>query len=110
VFAPTNEAFAALDVATIVADVGLLTEILLFHTVEDQVLYAADLSCELEANPLEMTNGEESFTLCVDGAPTFQVGDANVEGALPAIIAANVPACNGVIHVIDNVMLYNATA
>jgi transforming growth factor-beta-induced protein len=109
VFAPTNEAFAALDIESIIPDVGLVTEILLYHTIDGEIVLASDLSCELEANPVEMTNGVDSFTICVDGVPTYQAGESNIESMLPQIVAADVPACNGVIHVINNVMLFNVT-
>jgi transforming growth factor-beta-induced protein len=111
VFAPTNDAFDVPALGGVIANVQVLTDILLFHTVSDVVLASSDLSCEQEmgGNAVGMTNGEDSFTVCVGGVPTFQAGGANLEGTLPAIIAADVPACNGLIHVVDNVLLYNMT-
>ena len=95
VFAPTDAAFAKLPagtVETLLADPeGALKQILLYHVVPGKVM-AADLSEGLSAATLQ---GEDvTFTLA-DGA---KVNGAN-------IVAADVEASNGVIHVIDTVIL-----
>lgn len=98
VFAPTNQAFEELgDVLdAVLADVDVLTNILLFHAV-DKVLYADDLVC---THRVHMASGDDSRTVCV-GSDIFQKGGDNVSSDKPKIISADIGACNGVIHVID---------
>jgi len=101
VFAPTDAAFAAaginLDNFTTDAEIALLTDILLYHVVSGQV-GAADVTNGLVAAAV---NGDNlSFTV-IDGAVT--VNGANV-------VLADVPASNGVIHVIDAVLMPPADA
>ena len=96
VFAPTDDAFAKLPQETIdalLADpTGDLTQILLYHVVAGKVM-AADLSDGLEADTLQ--GKPVAFTLSDGGA---MVNDAN-------IIATDIETSNGVIHVIDSVIL-----
>ena len=96
VFAPTEEAFAALPAGTIdalLADpAGDLTQILLYHVVPGKVM-AADVSDGLEADTVQ--GGKVKFTVA-DGK--VMINDAN-------IVATDVVASNGVIHVIDKVIL-----
>lgn len=96
VFAPTDDAFAKLPAGTLdalLADpTGDLTQILLYHVVPGKVM-AADLSDGLEATTLQ--GGTVVFKLA-DGAA--MVNDAN-------IIATDIETSNGVIHVIDSVIL-----
>jgi uncharacterized surface protein with fasciclin (FAS1) repeats len=96
VFAPTDAAFAALPEGTVdalLADPeGALTQILLYHVVPGKVM-STDLSDGLEAVTVQ---GEPvTFTLA-DGSA--MVNDAN-------IVAADIETSNGVIHVIDTVIL-----
>ena len=96
VFAPTDEAFTAaginLDDFTTAAEIATLADILLYHVVSAQV-GAADVTDGMVAAAV---NGDNlSFTV-VDGAVT--VNGANV-------VLADVPASNGVIHVIDAVLM-----
>ena len=96
VFAPTDEAFAKLPAGTVdalLADPeGALKQILLYHVVPGKVL-SSDLSDGLEAATAQGENVK--FTLA-DGKAL--VNDAN-------IVAADIEASNGVIHVIDSVIL-----
>ena len=98
IFAPTNEAFKKLGdlLDAVIADVELLKYILLFHAV-DKVLFAEDLEC---THKLGMLSGDDSRTVCV-GADVFQKGGSNPRSDMPKIINADIGACNGVIHVID---------
>ncbi|HXF61079.1 MAG TPA: fasciclin domain-containing protein, partial [Caldilineaceae bacterium] len=95
VFAPTNDAFAALPEGTLdelLADpAGRLSQILLYHVVSGEVL-AGDMTDGLAVDTLQ----GGSVTFAVDG-DQIMVNDAN-------IIAADVEATNGVIHVIDRVL------
>ena len=93
VFAPTDEAFAAagIDLAALDTPEGkaTLTDILLYHVHAGSVM-AADLSDGL---PIAMVNGDNTT-----------VGDgAILNGA--NITLADVKASNGVIHVIDMVLM-----
>ncbi len=95
VFAPTNAAFAALpaglvDKLLLPENKDTLVAILTYHVVSGQVL-AADVA----AGDVASVQGE-NITVSVDGG--VKVNDANV-------VATDVMASNGVIHVIDAVIL-----
>jgi uncharacterized surface protein with fasciclin (FAS1) repeats len=97
VFAPTDDAFAAagIDLTTFDTDeeIAALVDILLFHVYSGAV-NAADVTDGLTVT---MVNGDEAtFTVSTDG--TVMVGDATVT-------SADVIASNGVIHVIDEVLM-----
>lgn len=96
VFAPTDEAFAAIPQETLdalLADPsGDLTQILLYHVVEGKVM-AADVTDGLEATTLQ-------------GAPVnFTVADGSVKINDATIVTTDIEAANGVIHVIDAVIM-----
>lgn len=98
VFAPTNAAFAALpagalDSLLLPENKDQLTAILTYHVVPGTVM-AADLPAT--ATDVATVNGA---TVSVVAAPE----GATVNGA--KITAADVAASNGVIHVIDTVLL-----
>jgi transforming growth factor-beta-induced protein len=97
VFAPTDEAFAKIPADTInalLADPqGQLTQILLYHVVPGNVM-AADVADGLEAETLQ--GAPLMFTVGADGS--VKIGDVNV-------VATDVAASNGVIHVIDAVLM-----
>ncbi len=94
VFAPTNDAFAALPDGTLeglLADTEALTGVLTYHVVPGKVM-STDLSDGMMA---ETVNGQ---------SVTIGVGDGvTVDGA--NVVAADIEASNGVIHVIDSVIL-----
>ena len=96
VFAPTDEAFAALPAGTLeqlLADPqGQLTQILLYHVVPGKVM-AADVKDGMEATTVQ---GSPVKFMVADGK--VMINDAN-------IVATDVEATNGVIHVIDKVIL-----
>lgn len=97
VFAPTDEAFAKLPEGTL-ADLlkpenkSKLQSILTYHVVPGRVM-AADASNLTKAKTV---NGE-SFSISKSG-DGLMVDNAN-------IVKADIPATNGVIHVIDQVIL-----
>ena len=99
VFAPTNDAFDALPAGALdalLADPqGALSQVLLFHVVPGRV-NAADISDGLT---LETAQGEE-LVFAVDG------DSVTVNGVTIAL--ADVEASNGVIHVIDAVLVPDA--
>ena len=94
VFAPTDEAFAALPAGTVeglLEDPEALAAILTYHVVPGKVM-STDLTNEMEATTV---NGAD-VTIMTEGG--VMVEDANV-------VAADIEASNGVIHVIDSVIL-----
>jgi uncharacterized surface protein with fasciclin (FAS1) repeats len=97
VFAPTDEAFAKLPAGTVeslLKDKAKLTEILKYHVVAGQVT-AADVSKLSLAKTLE---GQDLKIATKDGV--------TVNGA--KVLKADVMASNGVIHVIDQVLVPEA--
>ncbi|MET0696478.1 MAG: fasciclin domain-containing protein [Acidimicrobiia bacterium] len=95
VFAPTDEAFEALDEETLnslLADPEALSQVLLYHVVPGQV--TADQVVELES--AETVEGG-SVAIRVEDGQVF-INDAQV-------IATDVLTSNGVIHVIDKVIV-----
>ncbi len=94
VFAPTDEAFAALPEGTVeglLADPEALAKVLTYHVVAGKVM-STDLSNEMMAPTV---NGAD-ITIMTEGG--VMVNDANV-------VTADIEATNGVIHVIDAVIL-----
>ena len=100
VFAPTNDAFLALlaergfssldDI-----DAETLTQVLLYHVVSGRVF-----SSDLSSGPVTTLNGTFNINLS-----TLKITDANgrESGLVPSLL--NIQATNGVIHVIDRVIL-----
>jgi transforming growth factor-beta-induced protein len=100
-FAPTDAAFAAIDgaaLAALLADEAALTDVLLYHVTDAGALLAAQVIA-LTANgavDVEMLNESTVSVQVVAGS--VLVNDATV-------VVPNVLASNGVIHVIDTVLL-----
>ena len=93
VFAPTNAAFAKIPkkkLNAVLADKALLTKILTYHVVSGKVM-----STDLKAGPVKTVEGSNA-TIKLSPAP--MVGNAK-------IIKADIAASNGVIHVIDTVLM-----
>ncbi|MBC7871957.1 MAG: DUF4397 domain-containing protein, partial [Chitinophagaceae bacterium] len=101
VFAPTNAAFEALltsldlTAEELLAEQELLTEVLLYHVVSGSVL-AADVVA-LDGQSVPTWQGESVSIAVVDGGVVLN-GSVNV-------IATDIIASNGVIHVIDAVLV-----
>jgi uncharacterized surface protein with fasciclin (FAS1) repeats len=99
VFAPTDDAFAKLPEGTVEAllgDIPTLTNILLYHVVSGKVL-AADVVGLSEA---EAVSGE-LINIRVEDGKVLLNGNSQV-------IITDIEAANGVIHVIDTVILPEA--
>jgi transforming growth factor-beta-induced protein len=100
VFAPTNDAFAALlgelhiTKAALLSDTALLTKVLTYHVVPAQVLSSGIPF----GQPVTSVQGQ-TFTIGKD----LKITDAN--GRQSNIVATDVAASNGVVHVIDRVIL-----
>jgi uncharacterized surface protein with fasciclin (FAS1) repeats len=95
VFAPTDDAFAALPdgaLEGLLADKAALTDVLLYHVVPGKVM-AADVVTLSSAD----TVLGEPVSIMVDGN-TVMVNDAQV-------IITDIEGTNGVIHVVDAVLL-----
>ena len=100
VFAPTDAAFAALPDGTVEAllkDKEALSNILLYHVVAGEVM-AADVKDGMTAETLQ--GSTVKFTVNADGV---KINDAN-------IVTTDIKTSNGVIHVIDAVILPPAGA
>jgi uncharacterized surface protein with fasciclin (FAS1) repeats len=96
VFAPTDDAFAALpeglvDCLLLEENVDALSAILTYHVVAGEVL-----STDLTAGPVATVQGEEITVDLTDGVTLNET---------VTVVAADVDASNGVIHVIDGVLV-----
>ena len=94
VFAPNDAAFAKLPpgtITTLLQNIPQLTRILCYHVVPGK-LTKADLE------KLSSVTSVESSPISLDFTEAFEVKNSTV-------IAADIEADNGIIHVIDNVIL-----
>ena len=97
VFAPTDEAFAKLPAGTVETllkpeNRDQLVSILTYHVVPGKVYSKSLAGKQLEATTVQGT------TVAIDGTDGVSVDNANV-------VAADIKTANGVIHVIDQVIL-----
>jgi uncharacterized surface protein with fasciclin (FAS1) repeats len=103
VFAPTDEAFAALPDGTLdalLADpTGDLASILTYHVVSGKVM-AADV-VGLDGDEVATVNGA-ALTVGVDGS---NVTLTDAAGNTVNVVQTDIETSNGVIHVIDGVLL-----
>jgi uncharacterized surface protein with fasciclin (FAS1) repeats len=96
VFAPTNAAFAKIpkaDLDKLLADKAALTKVLTYHVVAGRVP-----SSEVVKLKEAKTVQGQSVTIAVSGGSVILNGNSKVT-------AVDIPASNGVIHVIDTVLL-----
>ncbi len=97
VFAPTDEAFAKLPAGTVDAllkDIPKLTNILKYHVVSGKVM-AADVVKMKSATTVE------GSTVKIDASSGVKINDSKV-------VTPDVAADNGVIHIIDTVLMPTA--
>jgi basic membrane lipoprotein Med (substrate-binding protein (PBP1-ABC) superfamily) len=108
VFAPTDEAFAAalesmgMTAEEVLADTELLTSALTYHVIAGRAATSTVLSQVL------LPEGESTLTLTTvqGGDLTLTFGDGGVViNDTVNVVATDVPASNGIIHVIDGVLL-----
>jgi uncharacterized surface protein with fasciclin (FAS1) repeats len=109
VFAPVNDAFAALPDGTLTtllepANKAMLTGILTYHVVAGKYM-AADVIAAIKGN-----NGSFDVTTVQGGTITLSLSDNKVmlkdeKGNMATVAIADVPASNGVIHAIDTVVM-----
>jgi uncharacterized surface protein with fasciclin (FAS1) repeats len=104
VFAPTDDAFAALPEGTVDSLLedpsGALTDILTYHVVEGAVM-AEDVA-GMDGQEVTTVNGA-TFTVQVgdDGSVTLVDAGGNEVG----VVQTDIETSNGVIHVIDAVLM-----
>lgn len=94
VFAPTDEAFANLPpgtIQTLVQNIPQLARILTYHVVSGKLMKA-------DLEQVESVTSVEGSPIRIDCSNGFEVKNATV-------VAADIEADNGVIHVINNVIL-----
>jgi uncharacterized surface protein with fasciclin (FAS1) repeats len=94
VFAPTDEAFAKLPpgtIQTLVQNIPQLTRILTYHVVAGKLT-------KTDLEKVDSVTSVEGSPIRIDTSDGFEVKNATV-------VAADIEADNGVIHVIDNVIL-----
>ena len=94
VFAPTNDAFAKIPAETlqaVLADKAKLTSILTYHVVSGKVM-AKDVAGMTEAKTVQ------GSTIKIDASNGVMINNAKVT-------TADIECSNGVIHVIDTVLM-----
>jgi uncharacterized surface protein with fasciclin (FAS1) repeats len=111
VFAPTNEAFAKLPAGTVnnllkPENKEMLTKVLTYHVVAGR-LSAAELKKEIKAG-----NGQATLKTVSGGMLTAMMQGSDIvlkdeKGDISKVTIPNVFQSNGVIHVVDTVVLPN---
>lgn len=97
IFAPVNDAFAALpedQLAAVLADQDLLTSVLTLHVLAGERLSSAEL---IEAGSAQTVNGE-TITFTADG-------DAVLVNGMATTLCMDVQTANATVHIIDSVLL-----
>jgi len=111
VFAPTNEAFAKLPPGTVDTlekpeNNGMLIRILTYHVVAGR-LSAADLKKQIKAGngTVELVTVEGGKLWATEDGEHIMLKDE--KGGTASVTIANVFQSNGVIHVVDSVLMPN---
>ena len=106
VFAPTDTAFAALEAAlgeeawaALLADPDALRDVLLYHLLDGEV-YAADVLALVADGPATVPTLLDGESIEIE-----LTGDGVVINGVALVIETDIEACNGVIHVIDAVLV-----
>ena len=104
VYAPVNDAFAALPDGTVETllkpeNKGQLTNVLLYH-VDDRKLMASGIPHGSTYFKPLLTSERLCITRTADGVP---INDGT--GTMANVVIADIKASNGVIHVVDKVLL-----
>jgi transforming growth factor-beta-induced protein len=101
VFAPTDDAFAALPAGTVealLADIPLLTRILQYHVAAGEVDSGAVVGLD---GSYAQTIGGELVWVTVEGGKVI----LNTDSDKAEVIVVDIQASNGIIHVIDTVLV-----
>ena len=102
VFAPLDGAVQSLRNEIGTGNTDELFDIASYHIYDSGAVYMSDVRC---ASLLRMTTGLDSRTICTGGVPTWQKGGGNTDDGKPLLVDVDKPACNGVVHIIDRVLL-----
>ena len=97
IFAPTNDAFAAIpeaDLSAILADQDMLTSILTYHVVAGENL---DMQGLVDAGTVTTVNGAE-LTIAA-------TGDLIEVNGVSMVVCGNVQTANATVHIIDTVLV-----
>jgi len=78
-----------------------LMDLLRFHLIRDQMMSGIDLVCN---DTLVMSDGKEIKVSCDGGNGLYLTGSGNTNQ--PRVVVTDVVACNGIIHVIDGVLIH----
>ena len=96
VFAPTDAAFAKIPKAqldALLADKAMLTKVLTYHVVAGKVMAA-----DVKAGPVKTVEGDDLM---------ISIENGRVMADKTTVTKTDIVASNGVIHVIDSVMMPN---
>ena len=96
VFAPTDAAFAKIPKAqldALLADKAMLTKVLTYHVVAGKVMAA-----NVKAGPVKTVEGDDL---------TISIENGRVMADKSTVTETDIVASNGVIHVVDSVMMPN---
>jgi transforming growth factor-beta-induced protein len=98
VFAPANSAFEAIDADELTGNADLLSEVLTYHVVPGQAIASGDIQ---DGQTVETLEGD---TL------EFSVSNGTVQVNGATVTTADVEASNGVVHIVDGVLLETVDA
>ncbi len=114
VFVPSNSAFREFYNECDVDDyedfsLNTLKDLLLYHIHQDHIINKDGLEGRC-GELLEMKNGGDTRTKCEEDSDNdrthiYQKGDKNPEDDKPRIISFDIDACNGIVHVVNRVIL-----
>jgi len=111
VFAPVNSAFAALPAGTVDTllmpeNKSMLAKILTYHVV------AGNMNSKAIAKAIKKGKGKAMFTTVAGGMLTASMNGSDLiltdeKGGMSKVTIANVRQSNGIIHVVDTVLMPN---
>lgn len=108
VFAPTNAAFTASGFATDASldavPVATLQNIILHHAVSGRV-FSSDLAAGSVSSLLTASDATKTLTINLTGPVVYGAGNGATAANWPKIVGVNLVQTNGVVHVIDKVIL-----
>jgi len=108
VFAPDNAAFTASGFATDASldavPVATLQSILLHHVVNGRI-FSSDLAAGDVNSLLTASDNTEKLTISLTGPSVYGSGNGTAAAEWPKVKAANLLMTNGVVHIIDKVIL-----